>query len=181
MDSKKIFLTLIGASLLYGLIKMAAKSWQMSEKEWKRRIANGTIGNPMKGKIFITSPFGMRKNPMGAGTQFHNGVDLVQVPFNTTDAAPLFASAPGKVVSNYFNALGGYQLIIDSGWAKFGYAHLKEASPLPVGTIVRKGQRIGRIGNTGASNGSHLHFTLRLNNVLVNPVENMPGILNATK
>lgn len=181
MDSKKIIITLIGASLLYGIIKMAAKSWQMTEKEWKRRIANGMIGNPMKGKIYITSPFGNRNNPFGGGTQFHNGVDLIQVPFNSTDGAPLFASAPGKVIANYYNQFGGNQLIIDSGFAKFGYAHLKEKSPLPVDTIVRKGQKIGNIGNTGASSGAHLHFTLRLNDVLVNPVENMPGIKNATK
>lgn len=160
---------------------MAAKSWQMTENEWKRRIANGTIGNPMSGKIAITSPFGMRLNPVTGQSQFHNGVDLIQIPGNTTDGSPLFASAPGKVIANYYNDLGGFQLVIDSGFAKFGYAHLKEKSPLPVDTIVRKGQKIGRIGNTGRSTGPHLHFTLRLNDVLVNPVDNMPGIKNATK
>lgn len=179
MDRKQIFITLIGASLLWGIIRMAAKSWQMTEKEWKRRIANGSIGLPMRGKIQITSPFGNRiRNGVA---EFHNGVDLVQIPYAQTDGAKLYASTSGKVVANYFHALGGWQLIIDSGWAKFGYAHLKVQSPLAVGTIVRKNQVIGQIGNTGASNGAHLHFTLRLNNVLVNPVTEMPGILIATK
>jgi len=181
MDKKTIFIGLIGFSLLIGIIKSAAKSWKMSEKEWKRKIATGGIGNPLKGKIIITSPFGNRIHPVTGATQFHNGVDLIQNPASSTLGANIYASAPGKVIANFFNDLGGFSIIIDSGYARFGYAHLQSASPLKVDTIVRKGQIIGKVGNSGRSTGPHLHFTLRLNGQLVNPATAIPGIINATK
>jgi murein DD-endopeptidase MepM/ murein hydrolase activator NlpD len=181
MDRKTIFISVIGISLLIGIIRAAAKSWKMTEKEWKRRIATGNIGVPMKGKLAISSPFGNRTHPVTGQVQFHNGVDLISVPSTATLGANLFASAPGKVISNYYNDLGGFQLIIDSGYAVFGYAHLQVKSPLAVGTIVRKGQIIGKVGNTGRSTGPHLHFTLRLDGQLVNPAVAMPMIVNATK
>jgi murein DD-endopeptidase MepM/ murein hydrolase activator NlpD len=181
MDRQKIFFTIIGASLLIGIIKFAAKSYKMSENEWLRKIANGEIGLPLKGKIQITSPFGNRFNPVNGAAQFHNGVDLVQFPYNTTDGAKIYASAAGKVIANFYNQFGGNQIIIDSGFARFGYAHLKSPSTLPVNSIVRKGQIIGMVGNTGMSTGAHLHFTLRLNGALVNPVTAIPKIKDATK
>lgn len=180
MDRKTIYITLIGGSLLIALIRLAAKGFEMTEKEWKRRIANGQIGNPMKGKTIITSPFGNRIHPVTGAKQFHNGIDLVAIPASDTLGANLYASAPGKVIKNDFNDIGGNQLIIDSGWATFGYAHLKTKSPLAVGSIVRKGQIIGQVGNTGRSTGPHLHFTLKLNGQIVDPAANMPGIKNAT-
>ena len=181
MDKKTIFITIIGASLLWGIIKQAAKSWKMTEKEWNRRKANGMIGLPLKGKFIITSPYGNRIHPVTGATQFHNGIDLIQNPSNTTLGANIYASASGQVIKNFFNDIGGNSLVIDSGYATFGYAHLQNPSPLKIGTIVKKGQIIGQIGNTGRSTGPHLHFTLKLNGNLVNPATNIPGLSNAPK
>ncbi|MBU2234490.1 MAG: M23 family metallopeptidase, partial [Proteobacteria bacterium] len=48
------------------------------------------------------------------------------------------------------------------------YAHLSKAIVRP-GAPVRKGDRIGYVGNTGRSTGSHLHYSVMLNGVAVNP------------
>ena len=73
-------------------------------------------------------------------------------------------------MQKYFNNSGGNQIIIDSGYAKFGFAHLNRyAEGIKVGSIVSKGQLIGYVGNTGISTGTHLHFTLRLNDVATDP------------
>ena len=61
----------------------------------------------------------------------------------------------------------------------FGFAHLKDKSPLAVGSKIAQGSFIGYVGNTGHSFGPHLHFTLRLNNVVVDPVSNIQVLKNA--
>jgi murein DD-endopeptidase MepM/ murein hydrolase activator NlpD len=84
--------------------------------------------------------------------------------------SPIVAPLNGIVSAKYFNNSGGNQIIIDSGYAKFGFAHLNRyAEGIKVGSIVSKGQFIGYVGNTGTSTGTHLHFTLRLNNVATDP------------
>ena len=82
----------------------------------------------------------------------------------------------GKVSKNWFDNLGGNQIVVDSGFVKFGFAHLQTPSPLPVGTLVQSGQLIGYVGNTGRSTGAHLHLTMRLNDVVVDPVKNLPAL-----
>ena len=160
--------------LLYGILKMALRNYSLSESEWKAKIKSGEIKNPLAGKLTLTSAYGNRYG------QFHNGADLVLRAGNSL-GAPIYSPWNGKVAINAYNQIGGNQVIIDSGFAKFGFSHLKELSPLPVGSIVSKGQVIGKLGSTGISSGPHLHFTLRLGEVVVNPVLNMPGLANALK
>jgi murein DD-endopeptidase MepM/ murein hydrolase activator NlpD len=120
----------------------------------------------MKGKIRMTSPFGNRSRG------FHNGVDLVSVG-SATLGQPIYAPLSGTIISNFFDDRGGYQIILDSGYARFGFAHLQNKSTLPVKSKVIKGQVIGYVGNTGTSTGAHLHFTLRLDGAIVDPVANI--------
>lgn len=117
----------------------------------------------------VTSFFGPRTYPKKA---FHHGLD-----FGT--AGNITAVADGKVVKNYFNSVRGNVVIIDHGDhdgknIKTLYQHLKNPSPVKVGTTVKAGDVIGVSGKTGYSTGVHLHFEVQENDV---PVDPMPYIM----
>ncbi len=110
----------------------------------------------------ITSKFGNRY--FNNKIQFHNGIDLA-APTGT----PIYSPADGIVSFLFSNNLGGLQLGINhkNGY-KTGYAHLSKAN-FKVGDKVKEGDIIAEVGNSGASTGSHLHFTLRQGDTLINP------------
>lgn len=96
------------------------------------------------------------------------------IDFNRTNdfGDTVVASAKGKVtrVSNEGNTSYGRWVEIDHGGGyRTRYAHLSKQS-VSVGQQVAKGQKIGEVGNTGGSTGSHLHFELRLNGTAIKPV-----------
>src|SRR5690625_2364210 len=103
-----------------------------------------------------TSDYGMRNGVM------HHGVDYATFQ---RDVIPAFY--PGEVVFSGWGAtgsgLGGYGniVIIRDRWGNFHlYAHLVETM-MTVGQKVGRGYAVGRMGNTGNSNGAHLHFEVR--------------------
>jgi murein DD-endopeptidase MepM/ murein hydrolase activator NlpD len=176
MDHSKKTILISGAVLLtYLLYKFGFKGYKITETQWNQLNKSNQIVLPIKGDLKLTSGFGWRS--FGGG-QFHNGIDLV-LKNKSVLGEPLFAPLSGEITANYFNDRGGNQLVLDSGFAKFGFAHLQNKSPLPVGSKVKKGQLIGYVGNTGTSTGAHLHFTLRLNNKIVDPIANITKLKNA--
>jgi len=114
--------------------------------------------SPLKNFV-VTSGYGRRKapkGPQGFASSEHNGIDLA-VGVNTNIYAPM----DGVVKSIYQNPQGGNQLIIQhSDGSKTGYAHLN-GYKVNIGDPVAKGQIVALSGNTGNSNGPHLHFTYR--------------------
>lgn len=80
-----------------------------------------------------------------------------------TNGAPALASAAGIATQRNQPGGAGKYIVIDhgGGWATY-YFHLQSWS-VPSGTRVRAGQEIGRVGNTGASSGPHLHYEQLLN------------------
>lgn len=67
----------------------------------------------------------------------------------------------GVIVENTWNNVLGWVIVLKVGGWFIGYCHLDAQSMLKVGTLVKSGQRIGTVGNTGsASRGAHLHATL---------------------
>ncbi len=111
--------------------------------------------------IFITSKYGMRLDPFTGLDSFHDGIDLVS---KSDDF--VIASAYGFVIKaeDSLNSLGTYVKIehsIEGEVYQTLYAHLLEQSILVVeGEYVEKGQRLGIIGNSGRSTGTHLHFSI---------------------
>ena len=98
--------------------------------------------------------------------QVHLGFDLASV-----QQAPVHASNTGKVVHADFLGIYGNCVIIDHGLGVQSlYAHLSQIE-VKVGDSVTKGQEIGRTGSTGLAGGDHLHFTMLMGGVPVNPVE----------
>jgi len=113
---------------------------------------------------WVTSEFGKRVNPFGGGAEFHKGLDIA-----TRVGRPIQSPADGIIAEVSFQHDMGQMIRIDhSNGISTLYAHLSKAF-VRAGATVRKGDRIGAVGNTGSSTGSHLHYTVMLNNVPVNP------------
>jgi murein DD-endopeptidase MepM/ murein hydrolase activator NlpD len=158
LNNKKVQVGIAIVGSIIGLYAIRKFYITYSETTWVKNIVA-----PLKGRI--TSGFGNRTNPVTGVKGLHNAVDI-SAPMDSPIVAPL----NGIVTAKYFNNSGGNQIIIDSGYAKFGFAHLNRyAEGVNVGSIVTKGQVIGYVGNTGTSTGTHLHFTLRLDDVPTDP------------
>lgn len=124
------------------------------------------ISKPLE-KIRIVSGFGWRTHPITGKRSFHNGVDLA-APTGTE----IYAPKSGTISKMYRNSKGGIQLIVNhSGNLVTGYAHLSKYADIKVGDKVKQGDVIAYVGNTGQSTGAHLHFTTKINNKYVNPIE----------
>ena len=122
---------------------------------------------PVKGPI--TSPFGMRINPITHKYSGHTGIDI-GVPYGT----PIAAADGGTVIFAGWNVAYGNMTVIDHGGGfSTMYAH-QSKQLVAVGDHVTQGQIIGYIGTTGWSTGPHLHFEIRVNGVPKNPMLYLP-------
>ncbi|MBI3680712.1 MAG: M23 family metallopeptidase [Acidobacteria bacterium] len=98
--------------------------------------------------------------------QVHLGFDLA-VTANT----PVAAANDGKVIHAAPLGIYGNTIVVDHGLALQSiYAHLSRMQVKP-GDAVKKGQIIGRSGSTGMAGGDHLHFSMQVDGVPVNPIE----------
>jgi murein DD-endopeptidase MepM/ murein hydrolase activator NlpD len=114
----------------------------------------------------ITSEFGSGRLFNGQVTARHLGVD-----FRGAVGDPVRAANRGVValVDNFF--LAGNVVYIDHGGGVVtAYFHLSK--PLvATGDMVRRGQEIGLVGNTGRVTGPHLHWAARYGAITVNPLD----------
>lgn len=117
------------------------------------------FGIPVRGSYRMTSGFGMRWGRLHAGTDFAG-------PYGT----PITATADGVVT--HADWLSGYGRLIKIQH-EFGietrYAHLARIR-VKKGQRVSKGERIGDMGNSGRSTGTHLHYEVRVGKNPVNPM-----------
>jgi murein DD-endopeptidase MepM/ murein hydrolase activator NlpD len=139
---------------------------------WKKldNLADGALAvpadKPVKTAAFM-SQFGLRTDPFERRRKNHEGIDLA-APIGT----PIYATADGTVSTATYGYNGGYGNLIKldhGGRVETRYAHLSSISVSP-GQRVTRGQVIGRMGSTGRSTGSHLHYEVRIDGRAVNPV-----------
>jgi murein DD-endopeptidase MepM/ murein hydrolase activator NlpD len=116
--------------------------------------------------VRLTSGFGKRRDPFSKRWAMHEGLDYAG-PVGT----PIRAAAAGRVV--HAGWMGGYGKVVTIRHA-FGYetryAHLSRID-VTRGERVAAGDRIGSMGSTGRSTGSHLHYEVRANDRPVNPAK----------
>ncbi|CAN5200769.1 hypothetical protein BH09PSE3_BH09PSE3_01650 [soil metagenome] len=146
------------------------QSWKQLDRSAQATIAIPSL-KPVSSMTF-TSGFGVRSDPFRGSAAMHAGVDMPG-PIGSN----IYATADG-VVSRSERA-GGYGNLVEIDHGRgiqTRYGHLS-ASLVTAGQRVKRGQLIARMGSTGRSTGSHLHYEVRLDGHAVNP---MPFLQSAT-
>lgn len=120
---------------------------------------------PLNDVVRMTSGYGIRRDPFRHTIAMHAGVD-----FKSVINSPVYATADGKVnVAGWEGAYGRMVEIIHDNGVATRYAHLS-AITVAVGDQVRRGDMVGKLGNTGRSTGPHLHYETRVKGRAVDPV-----------
>jgi murein DD-endopeptidase MepM/ murein hydrolase activator NlpD len=112
-----------------------------------------------------TSGFGMRIHPVTKTEVQHRGIDW-KAPLGT----PVYAAGAGRVTEAGERGMyGNYIRIAHDDIYETAYAHLSEIL-VAAGDTIMAGQLIGKVGNSGASMGSHLHYEVIKNGEKINPM-----------
>jgi murein DD-endopeptidase MepM/ murein hydrolase activator NlpD len=120
---------------------------------------------PLNDVVRMTSGYGIRRDPFRHTIAMHAGVD-----FKSGINSPVYATADGKVnIAGWEGAYGRMVEIIHDNGVATRYAHLS-AITVAVGDKVRRGDLVGKLGNTGRSTGPHLHYETRVKGRAVDPV-----------
>ncbi|MHB1102660.1 MAG: M23 family metallopeptidase [Devosia sp.] len=122
---------------------------------------------PLQGGGNLRSRFGMRIHPIFKSRRMHAGVD-----FAAPAGTPIYAAGDGVVEMAQWNSgYGRYVELKHVNGFTTGYAHMSRiAEGMKPGLRVRQGQIIGYVGSTGNSTGNHLHFEIKVNGRVVDPL-----------
>ncbi|WP_324824332.1 M23 family metallopeptidase [Sinanaerobacter sp. ZZT-01] len=131
-------------------------------------IGNGQLSKPIYGGR-LTSRFGWRIHPISGKRKFHSGIDL-----EVASGTPVKAAYAGKVITAKYGNSYGYHVIVDHGMIDGKhivtcYAHNRSLA-VSKGQTVATGQVIAFSGSTGDSTGPHVHFEVRVNGKVDNPL-----------
>ncbi len=134
-------------------------------KTSREKLWTGPFGYPVASPITITDVYGYSRQTGGSSIA-HKGTD-----FRAKVGTPIVAINDGRVVytgylRNYGNVIG-----VDHGTGLLSiYMHLSSIG-VTRGQEVRKGERIGLSGDTGYVLGPHLHLTIRINGISIDPLK----------
>jgi len=116
-------------------------------------------------RLYVSSPFGWRSDPIQGVRRRHAGVDLPG-----PSGARIFATGPGVVSFAGWSSGYGKMVQIDhADGVRTRFGHLSSIA-VSAGAPVGQGDLIGFMGSTGRSTGTHLHYEVRVNGVPVNPL-----------
>jgi murein DD-endopeptidase MepM/ murein hydrolase activator NlpD len=117
----------------------------------------------------FSSPFGWRTDPISGVRGFHPGQDIA-----AAWGTPIYAATSGVVsIAGWVSGYGNYTCINRDPSFATCYGH-QSAILVSVGQQVSQGQHIGNVGSTGYSTGPHLHFEVRINGQVVDPMPYLP-------
>ncbi|MEM7734512.1 MAG: peptidoglycan DD-metalloendopeptidase family protein [Deinococcota bacterium] len=136
-------------------------TYTQAEKLW-----DGTFSYPVVDPV-RTSPFGtLRSFNGGPFRSFHGGLDL-----RANSAVAIYAPANGEVILAAPLSVRGNTVVLRHGLGVCSlYAHLS-LFMVEEGAVIDKGTLIGYGGSTGLVTGAHLHWEIRVGNVLVDPAQ----------
>lgn len=141
----------------------------------QRIVRNLPLAPPLD-YYYISSKYGHRTDPLNGTTAMHRGVD-----FGAKHRATVYSTAPGKVIYAGWKGRFGRFIEIDHGnGVVTRYGHLRRI-------YVKRGQeigfrtKIGQMGNSGRSTGTHLHYEIHVNQRSVDPLNIMKAGKNVFK
>ena len=130
----------------------------------------GAFRWPCPSSTRVTSDYGTRVSPMSGASSNHKGIDI-----GASAGADIIAAADGTVTAaSYSSAAGNYVMIDHGGGLYTVYMHASSLLVSP-GQTVSAGDVIAKVGSTGISTGSHLHFGVSLNGGYVSPWSYLGG------
>ena len=164
--------------LIYGLVHLMDHKLEL----FRYRLQNGNIDyfdangksirkhlmrTPVQGAR-LTSKFGVRKHPILGYSKMHRGVD-----FAAKRGTPIMAAGDGRIsFAGRNGSFGRFIEIKHLNNFKTRYAHMyKFAKGIKKGRVVKQGDVIGYVGNSGRSTGPHLHYEVKHKNRTINPMK----------
>ncbi len=132
-------------------------------KMWASRPAIQPIDNRQLDQLHLT--YGLRMHPIFKTLKDHKGLD-----FTASRGTPVYATGDGKIEAAHFSGSYGNVIYVNHGHGfETRYAHLSKMT-VKKGEFVKRGQIIGKVGNTGNSVSAHLHYEVLVNGKNVNPI-----------
>ena len=114
---------------------------------------------------WLSSGAGKRSDPFTGEQDTHEGLDI-----SADRGSPVFATANGTVSTASSAGAYGNLIVVDHGYGlETRYGHL-QAFRVKAGDEVQRGQQIGIVGSTGRATGPHLHYEVRVNGRILNPL-----------
>ena len=146
---------------------VAVPDWNLMELPENVSMRQAILGfdheTPVKG--VLSSNFGYRDHPLEGTERFHYGVDLAA---DTGTAIACFADGTVTAVGES-SSYGKYCTVTHANGCTTLYAHCGRIS-VSSGAAVKKGEKLGEVGETGMATGPHLHFELQKDGVYLNPI-----------
>ena len=115
---------------------------------------------------WLSSSMGNRADPFTGERDFHPGLDI-----SAEKGDPIYSTADGKVTHAASAGNYGNLVIVEHGYGiETRYGHMS-AFKVTVGQAVKRGDLLGLVGSTGRATSSHLHYEVRANGRILNPLQ----------
>lgn len=155
-----------------GEVGLSVQALSTAQQSPDRPSPSGLLGNPLPAGR-VSARFGPMVNPFTGKTDLHRGIDLA-----APSGRPVLAPADGTVevaTERYESSPGaGHCVMLDHGAGlKTFYSHL-DSFEVRQGERVLRGETIARVGNTGQSTASHLHFEIWRDGQAIDPASMVP-------
>lgn len=160
--------------LKYRLAKQSESFDAIAEAAMKKEERFASIpsikpvrSDKLKRNIKLLSGFGMRIHPIHKVRKLHTGID-----FSAPSGTAIQSTGNGTVIRVQKIRTGyGHNVTIDHGFGyQTLYGHMSRID-VKEGQVVKKGEKIGLVGNTGSSTAAHLHYEVIHNSRKVNPID----------
>lgn len=142
-----------------GSSELSVKSYKMSFSPY---YTTAKACMPVNGRI--SSPFGRREDPFTGEPSLHSGLDIA-----AAQGTPIAAAFYGTVTKVGEDSIAGkYIRLTHAGGLETFYCHCSEIVA-PLNAVIRQGETVALVGETGMATGPHVHFEVRINGLKYDP------------